>query len=467
MAITPEAAKTRLGFHYFPDTEHYRDNDLRRWLPELKSLNAGWLSLVAPSERAIPESFLRGLLADDIEPILHFLIHPTDLPAVEDFRLLFETYADWGVRYAVLFDRPNRRQAWAASDWSQQDLVERFLDLFLPLAECAVRSGLIPVFPPLEPGGDYWDTAFLQTALSALRRRADPALLNGMAVAALGRAGNRPLNWGAGGPERWPGARPYITTRGEEDQCGFRTFDWYLPVIQAILGHSLPVIVLGAGSQIGDHSDPNFPPVDDKAHTLRNLSLVKLVEDSPPNLATRPLDPLPQPIICTCFWLLAAGGAGRHEAQAWFRPDGRTRPIVGALRQWRADQRSNEQADQDGQAPRLFPSQQIIAHYLLLPTYPWGIADWHLDVIRAYVKERRPTIGFSLVEAAQATRVTVVGGAAEFPEAALEDLRASGCSVERIEGDGTTIAMKLGNGSGDGQKAENAAPIQSRSRELS
>ena len=37
----------RIGFHYFPDADHYRESDLYTWLPELK--NPG--SLLAGSDR--------------------------------------------------------------------------------------------------------------------------------------------------------------------------------------------------------------------------------------------------------------------------------------------------------------------------------------------------------------------------------------------------------------------------------
>ena len=35
----------RIGFHYFPDQNHYRESDLYTWLPELKTLGATWLIL--------------------------------------------------------------------------------------------------------------------------------------------------------------------------------------------------------------------------------------------------------------------------------------------------------------------------------------------------------------------------------------------------------------------------------------
>jgi hypothetical protein len=52
-------------------------------------------------------------------------------------------------------------------------------------------------------------------------------------------------------------------------------------------------------------------------------------------------------------------------------------------------------------------------------------------------------IGFSLNYAFMAERVTVVGDTEQFPESALDLLRNAGCRVERISGDGTSIATQL------------------------
>jgi hypothetical protein len=84
-----------------------------------------------------------------------------------------------------------------------------------------------------------------------------------------------------------------------------------------------------------------------------------------------------------------------------------------------------------------------IKHYLLLPKYEWGVADWHLDVIRPFVLKYQPTVGFSMDEAALAAQITVIGNLNSFPEEQLEHLRKIGCMVDRISGDGTTIATEL------------------------
>ena len=36
-----------IGFHYFPDTEHYSAHDLDVWLPEMQALGVRWLTVPA------------------------------------------------------------------------------------------------------------------------------------------------------------------------------------------------------------------------------------------------------------------------------------------------------------------------------------------------------------------------------------------------------------------------------------
>jgi hypothetical protein len=98
---------------------------------------------------------------------------------------------------------------------------------------------------------------------------------------------------------------------------------------------------------------------------------------------------------------------------------------------------------QEKSLPPVVPGSQRLAHYLLLPTYEWGVADWHLDVIRPFVKKYQPTIGFSLKEASLAEQVTVIGNTQVFSDSDLDQLRSNGCRVERISGDGTSIATQL------------------------
>jgi hypothetical protein len=469
-------SNTRIGLHYFPDTHHYRESDVKTWVPRLKALGANWLVVQAPPARAIPETFLAGLVQAGIEPILQFNL-PLAFPARTDsLELLLPAYAGWGVHYVVFYDRPNLRSAWPANAWTQVDLVERFLDLYLPLAEAALQAGLIPVFPPLEPGGDYWDTAFLRAALQGLQRRGCEQLLNTLVLGAYARLDAQPLNWGAGGPERWPGARPYFTPSGQQDQRGFYIFDWYLAITQAALGMTRPLLLLGAGSRLRFGADPNEREAYLEDHAHQNLNLARLMVEGraykpdtvrpgpqAPGVAAE-LDPVAPEVLACNFWLMAAESGDDAADQAWFQPENEDLPVTAALAGWIRHQQAAPDclpgrvplakgSDPAGLAARssgspaiksqLAPGGHPIAHYLLLPTYEWGIADWHLEAIRPFIKKHRPAVGFSLDEAACAARVTVIGGPQSFSEEAIEKLVQAGCYVERIAGDGTSIATQL------------------------
>ena len=98
----------RLGFHYFPDDRHYSASDLAAWLPVLKGFEASWLVVRASASRSVPEAFLRGLLDEGVEPIIHLPAQIGRLSPTEMAPLL-SAYATWGVRHVVLFDRPNLR----------------------------------------------------------------------------------------------------------------------------------------------------------------------------------------------------------------------------------------------------------------------------------------------------------------------------------------------------------------------
>ncbi|MBE0408762.1 MAG: hypothetical protein IBX69_03410 [Anaerolineales bacterium] len=333
---------TRLGFHYFPDLDHYCARDLHTYLPEMKSMGATWITLIAPPDRSIPEPFLGGLIDEGIEPILHFPLSLETFPTARDLAFLFNNYARWGVHYAVLFDRPNSRSVWPKSAWAQTHLVERFLDHFIPLANICMQCGLIPVFPPLEPGGDYWDTAFLRSAFESLLRRGQADLIGSMVIGAYAQAGELPLNWGSGGPERWPSVRPYFTPPGTEDQRGFHIFDWYIATAEAALGTSPPLLLFKAGSRTTSNHAAKIKSMDANTHALRNLAIAKsLIASSQPHRLTYldkstldALAPIPPQVLGCNLWLLSASSKSHHLPQAWITPDGSERVFVRTLKKW-------------------------------------------------------------------------------------------------------------------------------------
>lgn len=458
---------TRFGFHYFPDTLHYRQSDLETWLPELASLGVSWLTLQSPLERAIPEHFLSGLVTASIQPLLHFHLPLGASVDLDALRLLFRSYSSWGARHVILFDRPNLRSAWPSAAWMQVELVERFLDFYLPAAELAMAHDLTPLFPPLVPGGDYWDLAFLRAALRSLKRRQSERWLGKLALAAYAGSGERPLDWGAGGAQRWPGARPYpaenrsqcdvldqsgvldrsgaLDRTGMQDQRGLHIYDWYLPLCQEELGHSLPLYLLGLGSYPGDApqvqlvSDPKAE--DENLHAKRNLEILACLEPAGDGATS---EALPAEIKAGCFWLLAAGQESDCAALGWYqvKQDGlEPRAVAQLARRWAnrgelvepaRTAKSIPVSEQPASHSNAHANAPTIAHYILLPLYSWGVAQWDLSRIAPLLEKSHPTVGFSLEEASQAARVTVVGGSGAFSPEALEFLRKAGCAVEYL-----------------------------------
>lgn len=463
----------RIGLHYFPDTIHYREQDLKTWLPELRALGVGWLTVLSPLERAIPETFIQGLLQAGIEPVIHLPLLVDKANKDQQLNVLFENYARWGVHYLVIYDRPNIRRSWVPSAWAQADLVEQFLDQFIPTAVAILATGIKPVFPPLEPGGDYWDTAFLQSALRSLLRRGQKELVQTMVLGVNAWTFDRPLDWGKGGPECWPSSQPYTTPTGSEDQIGFRIFDWYQAIAQMETGQTIPMILLKAGSRLSASSQTaaqsagNPPEAVQRSHAETTMAIIQMLAKNSESKSQLPafdrnhllsrqksVDTEPMDnILSANFWLLSTIKGSEDAPSAWYQADGSYLPVVNALKLWTArphegngaidkESHSTGAGEMPGEGHMPYaPAAHPIEHYLLLPLYAWGVADWDLEAIRPFLHQYHPTVGFSVYEARLANRVTVFGDAANVSQDTLSILRMAGCAVDCISQDGMLLAI--------------------------
>jgi hypothetical protein len=423
------------GLQFFPDTEHTSESDCIRWFPILKALNIQWLVINAGIKRAIPEPFLRGLIEIGISPIIRFQLSMVDNPWINELEPFLSAYGKWGVQFASFYEKPNQSTSWKPDAWVQPDLVERFVDRFLSLAKPALSHQIRPIFPILFPGGNYWDTLFFEQALVSLKRRKEFDLLKQMVLSAYGWTFNHPLNWGRGGPTQWPAARPYSPTDGIEDHRGFQISDWYFSISQNILEWNLPVFLFESG----------LPgPIENVDLDLENLIHVyqQIIEQSEKsylevqtNEGKEKINQSSFPTIL--FSLLSSEVSHSLNKIAWFNPDGSITPLGEKMRCMLP-----KPLEIKG-SPHLGFSKDLMDTYLLLPSFEWGVADWHLDMIRPFVKKNRPSLGFSLKDACHAKKVIVIGGEDDFPDDDLITLRSHGCLVERIQGDGTSIATQL------------------------
>ncbi len=437
---------TRIGIQYFQDSNHYREQDASLWIPKLQALGLSWLVLSATTERAIPEYFINALVEAGIEPVMHFKAISMSSSLPDEVCTLVEPYAKWGVKHAILFDRPNCRRFWQSQAWMQSDLVERFLDAFIPTAEVVQKSGISPVFPPLEPGGDYWDTAFLREALQGIVRRDVNQLSDNLTLGAYVSPGINPLSWGAGGPERWPGAKPYSTFGDQQDQRGFYIFSWYQSIAQAVFDKTLPIILLESNSVESNQLSKNTSAESDKEHDNQCLAIARLLTENfgsaPSSLTedTSLFDPIPEEVLSFNYCLLSASSEGDQVAQAWFQPDGSALPIVDLFQQWKT-KTPQQSVKKSISVDR--PSTLSLSHYVLIPECHEDLLAYYLNYLKGYFLKYKPVMGFSVDEALLANKITVVGDIQQYPAGTLEKILGSGCEVEQLFRDGTNIASSI------------------------
>ena len=456
-ASQPLEKNYRIGFHYFPDLYHFRQADLHHWLPVIQSLGARWITLLSHGKRAIPEFFLNGLQSQQVEPVIQIQNYHHNIRTWDELKPIIQAYAKWGIRYISFFDKPNVRSAWTSSEWAREDLVERFLDFFIPVAKYALEEGINPIFPALEPGGDYWDLVFLKNALQGLKKRNRFEILDQMVFGAHALSEGKPLYWGSGGPEAWPNARPYFTPIGSQNHLGVCIFDWYSSIIENELGSPRPIILMRAGELFPKTTNISGNIDLIQAHTLKNIGLVKACD---PGYQIAEHGRLPagtflpgsvnKNVIACNFWVLCASETDPNLSQAWIRPDGTSLPIVDAVRDW-----MNQPATSRSETlpPQILPANKandalighknkVFNHYLLLPVYSWGVADWDLDSVRPFILERQPTVGFSVDEACLSSKVTIFENKPGVLQPVIQQLIASGCQVDLLTTSGTVIASE-------------------------
>ena len=147
-----------------------------------------------------------------------------------------------GIDVFHVFNEPNLKMEWAK--WNPELLPARFMDYLIPCLETMYSvEGIIPVFTPLAPGGDYWDTSFLKEALAIINQKGKKYLYDKMAIGIHNYAFNKPLNLGKGGSSRWTCAKPYQRPPGCEDHTGFYLFEWYDEIVRQRTGRRLPLPV--------------------------------------------------------------------------------------------------------------------------------------------------------------------------------------------------------------------------------
>jgi hypothetical protein len=438
MPTTPHT-KNRLGLHYFPDTDHYSRQELERWLPVFTRIGISWLTLISPLERAIPEDFIRGLVQAQIQPIIQFFPPLGQTQNLTKFTSLFRIYADWGIKYVAPYERPNLRAVWQSNHWAQASITDLFIDTYIPTARRIMDYGMQPVFPPMEPGGDFWDLAFLRLSLEALIRRKEDELLHNLILGAYGYTNPSSWFWGAGGQEKWPSARPYNLSMGSEDHRGFYIFDWYNTISQAVLDRPLPMLLLRAGhlqSPLVMAQAKN--KYDEIAEIWFNLSQ---------NQRTTLTHPIPENLLGCCFWLLSSEKSSRYVPSTLYYPDGLPTTSGNMLEKIaRQSQQSiifDRHQNSNPPAHPLNLSAYPITNYVLLPNNGFPNTGSSTPHLQKLLKAKKVVFGTSLLEASLARRVILIGNARAYGAQQLTNLQRAGCEIIGCEASGIELARLL------------------------
>jgi hypothetical protein len=274
----------------------------------LIELNAQWLVIQSPVNRAIPEGFIRSLTASGINLLIDFNSSFSAEIDWHDLELLISFYGKWGAKYALLNQHPNQQVSWAANQWGNPDLIGTVVSQFIRFGTLCLENGIRPVFPLLTPGGDYWDLAFLKIALLNLKEAAPLAIQNNFVISAAAWDWGKSLDWGVGGQERWPKVKPYKSPLESQNQLGFRTFEWYASIAQDVFDKSIPILLLQAGLS----NDPQNPDVDVHSSELEKLlAIYRLLKGENVYEAldeSRILQSIPPDVIGCCFYLLSSDG---------------------------------------------------------------------------------------------------------------------------------------------------------------
>ena len=414
----------KFGFSYFSSPDHMVANQVETWIPTLKGAGASFVVFKSGFECGLPEDPFLLAVENGLDPIVHFTEELPITRKFNDVALLIDAYAKRGCKAVIIGDKPNTKGAWVSAGWHYENLVDHFLDRFIPIANYSVQIGLDPILPAMQPGGDYWDTAFIELVIAGLKRRKLDAVLEKLILSSYGFTFNKPLSWGKGGPEVWSASKPYLTPEGQEDQLGFHHFEWAQSQAFRILGRKLSVFILDSGSSGMSIEEDNSETVLENIQRILNACRDELPE-SEEELKNYPAF---TDAVAGCSFdmsTLSEALAGNLETDVLMQLFG------------------NQPSNGGKTIPADESRQKIISQYLLLPCHESGVSDVVLNKVRPLIRKYHPTVGFSVNEALNSQKVMIYPDPILFPDEQINALREAGCSVEILPESGIEIATSL------------------------
>jgi len=401
-------SSNKLGFHYFLDDERFNQKDARLWIQKLKEVNAKWLVVNNPNERAIPEDFIRAFSGSGINLIINFNQQLNSQYDLTNIHPLLHVYGKWGLKFACLFEKPNIISSWGEIEWNNQDIVKTHLKKFVQFAQASVENSIKPIFSPLFPGGDYWDLAFLEESLKGLALYAAPEILNNIVLSAFGWTWGHKIEWGSGGKNKWTNAKPYQTDQDSQDQKGFRAYEWYLEISEKVLGKKLPIFIFEAGfhniDNFGVTKNPSYPP--ESFSSIPNLLSGGNIYD--PQNQTQLLSPIPNQVLGCALFVLSASVDQKYFPYRWFKSTGEPLELAttfGAEKQYSIEKKINI-LDENKIIEKVF--QFKYRRYIFVADELKNDMPNLLEKLDPYIRKFKPQIGFSKIEAINAAHILAI-----------------------------------------------------------
>ena len=411
---------TQLGYQFYKDRRHYTRVELEAWF-ESVGRKAQWMCLKSSCSTAIPEVVLLFCKENGIKPIIQFNLDEWSQASPQEFVALLEYYKKNEVSFIQLDEYFNQRTTWKTLQ-KNHDLLPQLSSTVIDFHQLAVTYGFYHVLPKLKPGGDYWDLVVLKFLLQQFNQAEVDC--GNLVLSFTAWFNNHPLLWGKGGKRKWTEPQPYQEKFSGEDHRGFMGFEWYQEIAEEEFGRPLPILIMDTGNdELMDGSENFHKRLEQLISFLSNETNGKAFGQ----------------VLGIC---LAYDGSVFTNEVAEYLMDAFELTIV---EEPPAEEKTIPEPGRVTPMKLLSKrkNEKCISHYLLLPEYDWGVSPWHLEVALPFIRKYRPTIGYSVEEAKNATFVTVVLDDDIFDDSDIEGLKKAGCNIAVIYGDGTEIATKL------------------------
>jgi len=251
------------------------------------------------------------------------------------------------------------------------------------------------------------DLAFLEESLESLASLETPHIKNNLILSAFGWDWGHSIEWGSGGKKKWPETKPFHQKQNAQNQQGFRTYEWYLELSEKVFGKRLPIIILEAGI-------PNDRFIGNSVDTVRKDNLFAIThllagenvyDPKHPELL---LSPIPHEVIGCNFFILSAQKENKYFPYRWFTSEGI--PLAPARALGSTDNTPTVQAEE--QPARINnPIEEFhfkYRRYILLSNSLKQDMPSILEKLDPYIRNFKPHVGFSKVEAANAAYILII-----------------------------------------------------------